>query len=63
MNYHHPEADSRSGNLTGLMKAILFWLQLNPWSVFVENRDSSVVNLSGTSNLVTPVWLNSKVTI
>jgi hypothetical protein len=27
---------------------------------FVENRDSSVVNLSGTSNLVTPVWLNSK---
>jgi Protein of unknown function (DUF3078) len=27
---------------------------------FVENRDSSVVNLSGTSILVTPVWLNSK---
>ena len=27
---------------------------------FVGNRDSSIVNLSGTSNFVTPVWLNSK---
>ena len=27
---------------------------------FVENRDSSIVNLSGTSSFVTPVWLNSK---
>lgn len=27
---------------------------------FLEERDSSIVNLTGTSNLITPVWLNSK---
>jgi hypothetical protein len=33
---------------------------INSLISFVENRDSSIVNLSGTSNFVTPVWLNSK---
>ena len=33
---------------------------INSLISFVENRDSSIVNISGTSNFVTPVWLNSK---
>jgi hypothetical protein len=33
---------------------------INSLISYVEDRDSTVVNLSGTSNFVTPVWLNSK---
>lgn len=33
---------------------------INSLVSYINDRDSSIVNLSGTSNLVTPVWLNSK---
>jgi hypothetical protein len=33
---------------------------INSLISFVENRDSSIVNFSGRSKEVTPVWLNSK---
>jgi hypothetical protein len=33
---------------------------INSLISFVDERDSTVINLSGTSNHITPVWLNSK---
>jgi hypothetical protein len=33
---------------------------INSLISFVDNRDSSILNISGTSNLITPVWLNSR---
>jgi len=33
---------------------------INSLRKFIDDRDSTVINISGTSNLVTPVWFNSK---